>query len=356
MDVLTQNSTLDCFQIEFEAIPDGEQWLLAVSLDFHQHWETLLHGQIRFGLKGIDLSLDLHQATLTSIEAVSSAYPEVILPRCQDTPVWRFIAPAHQIVLETTLAQIQLATLQTTTTSYSGKALVTVTPADVSVTETQGLWKPDLSPNKHGVLERKIAAYLHEQLLTPHLAQVLLAQAKVEEIPPASPKVQSILTTEKLQAEIEQVIAAKTDDLVQLATVAALNLKTDLAGGNLLGTDLSGIDLSTADLHHAYLRGVDLSDADLSEANLSRVNLSGADLSGAYLSNADLSNSNLYRASLALANLSGANLSGVNLQEVNLSNANLSHTTVKNTVFGKNPGMSKLVREQLKEGGAIFED
>jgi uncharacterized protein YjbI with pentapeptide repeats len=359
MDVLTQNSTLDCFQIEFLAVPvqppQEDQWLLMVSLRFQQHWENLLNGQIRFGLKGINLSLQLEQATLSEIKSPTLENLEVTALSPQELPVWRFTAPTQQTVIDRTFNQIQLATLQPTTPNYRGEAVITTAPADVAVTEIHGLWKPDLSPNKHSVLERKIAAYLHEQLLTPHLAQVIFAQAEVETTP-TPPTVQPTLTTEKLQAEIEQVIVAKTENLVQLATVAALNLKTDLAGGNLLGTDLSGLDLSAADLHHAYLRGADLSDADLSEANLSRVNLSGADLSGAYLSNANLSDSNLYRASLALANLSGANLRGANLQEVNLSNANLSHTIVENAVFGKNSGMSESMREQLQAGGAVLRD
>jgi uncharacterized protein YjbI with pentapeptide repeats len=359
MDVLTQNSTLDCFQVEFLAVPvqppQENQWLLMVSLNFQQHWEDLFNGQIRFGLKGINLSLQLEQATLSETQSSTLEQLEVIPHSEQEPPFWTFTTPAKQTVLETNFSQIQLATLQPTGPNYSGEAFLAVTPADIAVTEIQGLWTPDLNPNKHSILERKIAAYLHDQLFTPYIAQVLFASEKVKRNH-SQPQIQPTLTTEKLQAAIEQVLVAKTEDIVQLATAAAVNHKTDLAGGNLLGTNLSGIDLSEADLHHAYLRGADLSDADLSSANLSRVNLSGADVSGAYLSNADLSNSYLYRASLALANLSGANLRGANLQEVNLSQANLSHTLVEEAVFGDNPGMSDSLREELLAGGAILRD
>ncbi|GAX40488.1 pentapeptide repeat-containing protein [Tolypothrix sp. NIES-4075] len=167
--------------------------------------------------------------------------------------------------------------------------------------------------------------------------------------------------------------------------------RADLIGANLsradlIGADLSDVNLSRANLSHADLIGANLSranliGADLIDANLSDANLSFADLSFAYLSRADLSRADLSRADLSLAdlsfadlsfaNLSGANLSGANLIDTklsdanlidadlsgaNLSGANLSGANVKNARFGNNQGISELIKRDLIQKGAIFED
>ena len=80
------------------------------------------------------------------------------------------------------------------------------------------------------------------------------------------------------QHSIYQILEAKTNDFVELAKIAGLDIATDFAGADLRGVDLRGVDLSGADLS-----GADLSGADLRGANLSGTNLSGADLSSAKL-------------------------------------------------------------------------
>lgn len=95
---------------------------------------------------------------------------------------------------------------------------------------------------------------------------------------------------------IQQVIAAETDDLLELASLAGLNPVEDLAGANL----------SCVDLSHTNLVGV----------NLSYTNLSYANLCGAELNHANLSRANLTGANLDQANLMGANLSGAIFQPV----------------------------------------
>lgn len=85
---------------------------------------------------------------------------------------------------------------------------------------------------------------------------------------------------------IEQVTAAQTDDLLELADQAGLDPASDLAGADLSHTDLShanlvAADLSYCDLSYANLTATDLSYANLSRANLTAVNLDGAKLIGA---------------------------------------------------------------------------
>jgi hypothetical protein len=100
------------------------------------------------------------------------------------------------------------------------------------------------------------------------------------------------------QHYIQQILEAETNDFVELARIAGLDIATDFAGADLSGAGLSGADLS----------GADLSGANLSLAKLSGADLSGADLRGADLSETDLSGAKLSRAKLSRAKLSRAKL------------------------------------------------
>jgi hypothetical protein len=122
--------------------------------------------------------------------------------------------------------------------------------------------------------------------------------------------------------ELYQLIAeADTDNFVELAKIADLDIKTDLVGADLTGTNLRGTDLSRTDLSGANLRVADLRVA----------NLTGADLSNACMINANLSRANLREANLFDANLSGANLNGANLNGANLVGTNLREANLVGT-------------------------
>jgi Pentapeptide repeats (8 copies) len=95
-------------------------------------------------------------------------------------------------------------------------------------------------------------------------------------------------------------------------------------------------DILDRHIEERYLASVDLSGADLHSADLSGANLRGADLSGANLRGADLSNANLIFA--------------------DLNDANMHFAKVDNTNFGYNQGISELMRQDLTDRGAIFED
>jgi uncharacterized protein YjbI with pentapeptide repeats len=158
----------------------------------------------------------------------------------------------------------------------------------------------------------------------------------------------------ELQNIIDQIYEADTQNLAELAQIAGLNLKKDLAGGSFLGAVLNSVELSGADLSRLNFRGAILTDADLSEANLRNANFSGADLSGAYLESADLQYTDFHKASLALVNLIGTNLSHANLTQTNITNANLSSATLTETLFGDNAGMTDTLKESLQQRGAKF--
>ncbi|MGL4503896.1 MAG: protein kinase domain-containing protein [Planktothrix sp.] len=87
------------------------------------------------------------------------------------------------------------------------------------------------------------------------------------------------------------------------------------------------------------------------EFNWRRTDLKEADLSGADLSGADLR-----WADLRGADLRGADLRGADLRWANLSKAKLENVIVFAALFGLNNGINKILREELIEKGAIFED
>jgi uncharacterized protein YjbI with pentapeptide repeats len=145
----------------------------------------------------------------------------------------------------------------------------------------------------------------------------------------------------------------------------------ELKGVNLIGSNLSNANLSFANLSFAKLGCVDLSDANLVNANLTNAKLGssnlsgtrlneaclhGADLSVADLINAILVDADLTKAILISANLNGANLSRADLSGANLKDINLSNANVKNTKFKSNLGISEVMKQDLIERGAIFDD
>ncbi len=357
----SQNLYPDLLSMALEAVPipsnsaNSDRFDLYLSLNFNQQWYSLLDGRIKLGLKGGQLKLRLHNSQLYEIPSQLDDYFEITTTASETEPTWIFTLKTTKSVLADSIGRVKLGTIQTIAQPFTLTATWAVFPADVTLTDAEDLWRHDISPNKHGVLERTIVFFLCKNQIPSPLSWIQLGSANLEIeaswVEEKKPEI-AFPTKEELKQLIQQIYTAKTDEMAELVQLARLNLKTDLAGGNLLATNLSAIDLNGANLKKVNLRGVDLTDADLSEADLNNANLRGADLSGAYLENADLSNADLYGTSLALTNLIGANLSNANLQEANLSDANLSRAIVTGAKFGNNTGLSEEMKQSLEHRGA----
>ncbi|MBR8828630.1 MAG: pentapeptide repeat-containing protein [Gomphosphaeria aponina SAG 52.96 = DSM 107014] len=349
----SQNQYPDCLSLELTAIPLllTEEFDLYLTIHFNEQWEQLLDGRLKFGIKKGTLKLTLENS---EIEAISETLGDSLGVSRETTTTWVFHSQPPAPVLKGSLPQAKLGKVKVKEQLYKIAASFVIEAADISVTDTEELWRHDLSPNKHGVLERYLAIFLLETKLKPYLSRVVLGSEGLKSEASLPDKEIAASTAAKVQAMIQSIYTAKTEDFLELVKLANLNIMTDFAGGNLLAAELSGVDLSGANLDQVNFRGANLTDADLSEANLSYAKFSGADLSGAYLENANLSNSDLHRASLALANLIGADLTGANLQEANLSNTSLSQARVRGARFGNNTGMSEEMKLTLEERGAIF--
>lgn len=358
----SHNQCPDCLSMEIEVAPLAEkenEFELYLTCKFNQQQENILDGKIKFGIRGGILQLSGENASIFEIYSDSNV---ITLPNQENnslvtTQSWQIRDNLKQEILKNNWEKIKLAKIKVAQKPYYLQAIFTVKTTDISVTNIEGLWKHDLSPNKHGILERKIANFIEEIHLSPYVSKTVFATNDFSL--PANifhQQDQNYLNqaTLKLHRIIETIYQTKTNNLPELAQIAGLNLLTDFAGGNFVGGDLSNIDWSGANLESINFRGAILTDADLSEANLSHAKLNGADLSGAYLEGANLKGTNFNSASLALANLIGADLTDAKFINTNLTNTNFFNAQVTGTVFENNIGLSPENKENLQKKGAIF--
>lgn len=368
----THNRYPDCLKMELTTHPlesDSPNHCLVelyLTLEFGEQWEPILGGRVKWGLKGGQLRLQLGSGMrlVGEPDSILSETSSAEIPALRVTTnsssatewLWQFAVEPSAPSLKGALAKVKLATLELAAQPENLEASFVADWADLSVTDAEDLWKHDISPNKHAILERQLARSLWEHRLMPYLSLTQLSfhpetSAKADES-----NEEEAAVARALQQVIDHISAANTDNFLELAAIAKLDPARDFVGGNLLGATLSSLDLSSVNFARINLRGADLSDADLSETNLSGANLRGADLSGAYLGNANLRNADLQRASLALANLGGADASGANLQEVNLSSTNLASVKVEGATFAQNPGLAEEVKLNLQQRGAIVRE
>lgn len=350
----------DCVSLNLKVLPltvettASEQLNLELTIRFNEQEKSLLNGQIKFAVKGGKLKLNLKNGQI--IEPKRSFNDECQLQNL--TPVeavWQFTPQIGQSYLKIPSISSQLAIIEVMADTYLSVTFE-VSPSDVSITQAEGLWRHDIHPNQHSILERVLAQFLWKNRLNPYLSQIKLSLDGLASESSDNQQNQGINphSLAQLHQTIETIYTSSNHNLLELAQLAQLNPKIDLCGGNFLATELSSIELSGANLIRSNFRGANLTDADLSEAILSYAKFSGADLSGAYLGNAKLNQGDFYRASLALANLIGADLTDANLVEANLSQTNLSGAIVNGAKFGENPGMTEEMAQSLRERGAIF--
>jgi len=372
--------------IPVSATPTATQHLdLYISLNFNEHWQPLLGGRVKFGLQSGTLKLNLANTKITlascqlvgdfKLLPIAEKAPEnqrgegvsdrlqkdetdytschVSIMEDESQPGWKFEVKRGKPFLKGLLKSAKVG--EVTTPEFRIEAVFEVAKEDIYVTDAEGLWPHDITPNQHSILERILTLYLATNQLQPALSWALLCE---DSSGVKRRDVEIVPQTEEalLQEMVDRIIGAETADFAALAKIANLNPAQDLAGANLRGTTLNAVDFSGANLDRANFRGADLSDADFSDANLQNAKFSGADLSGAFLGNADLKGADLYKASLALANLGGANLENANLVEVNLTNANLSGANVESAIFGNNSGLSEEMKVNLQQRGAIFQE
>ncbi len=347
--------------ISLDGSDGADRRQVVMSLATGSYWKQIAGGRVQVAIAQAYLTLELQNTTFSSVKD-DALIGHSITVRQFPNSIPRFeLVPSEGAILEASINNLPLGMLHiggesspvAVTAAVTMAVTVAIAPRDVRILTAEGLWRHDITPNKHGIIERTLARAIADADLLPYLSRIQFGHSysAVSSSPTSHP-----LDDTGLRTIITTIIDAPTSNLLDLAAHANLLVETDLAGAQLRGASLSRLDLSGVDLSYANLRGADLTDAELSEANLSYAKLGGADLSGADLGSATLQNADLHRASLALANLSGADLSHANLCETNLSQANLNGVHVDGALFSQNSGLTDETVRALVEKGARVEN
>lgn len=353
-----QNPYPDCVLMNLEAFPHATEadLTLVLKISFHEQWKMLLGGRVKFGLKRGVFKLEVRDG-----EFLPQPPERVTVWRSPNLTVkgfsWQFFPLPGSSLLKAAYQSLSLGTLQLQGQPCHLIATFEIQPAALTVTDAEGLWRHDLSPNKHAILDRVLAHFLVKYYLSPAVSWLQLAAGNLENWDDLFGDRQKTIDEQplkELETLIQRVYDAPSQNLQVLCELAGLEPKLDLAGGNFLGVTLSGEELSHAELMGSNFRGAILTDVDLSESDLDYAIFTGADLSGAYLEAARLRHADFRKGSLALANLIGSDLSQANLQGTIVSNANFSGAIVTDTLFGDNPGMTAEMRQSLRARGAKF--
>ncbi|MGK7931831.1 MAG: pentapeptide repeat-containing protein [Microcystaceae cyanobacterium] len=355
-----QNRYPDCLSLTLESSSPsqgkGNSCDLVIDLTVGEQWQDILKGKVKFRLQGGKLRIHAENASLTPLTASPESNYQII-STTESELVAGFRLNYTKKQLPFTLDNLKIAQFLPSSPQWCVTLQWEISPVDIYLTDAEGLWKHDITPNKHAILERCIIQRLHKIGFMPYLSCLqVTSQGSETEKTLLLPSVDFTETSHlsDLPSLIQSIYDVKTNDFLELAKLAGLDPQKDLAGGNFIATSLCGLELGQANLCYTHFRGADLTDIDLSEAQLSYANFSGADLSGGYLGDANLQYTDFHRASLALANLIGADLTKANLIETNLSQANLSGAVVTDAQFGQNVGLSPEDKEDLQQRGAIF--
>ncbi|MFN5513929.1 MAG: pentapeptide repeat-containing protein [Cyanobacteriota bacterium] len=337
--------------MDLEICPLAEGYRLELSLSAQEEKVSLLEGSLKFGLKTGRMSLEIQGGEFQPQE--TDVFPQISAPG----PGWLYPLPPDLTLWKGGSRRCSLGFLAPVSLPMLAVASFRVNLEELSILDGDHLWRPDLSPNQLGVIERLLARFLWRYSLPNPLSGL---QVAVGDLPAWEDRFSCPLLTPSAEAltelreSIEAVSQSPQTDLPTLAVLGKLDYQRDCAGGRFLGADLPGIEWQGSILRHGNFRGALLTDADLSGADLRYSVLSGADLSGAYLEGANLRGANCHKSSLALANLIGADLRGANLVGAALQQANLSGALVEGARLGDNAGLTPAMVENLQERGAVW--
>jgi hypothetical protein len=145
-------------------------------------------------------------------------------------------------ILQGNLEEIKLATIATLQEPVLVKATVSVTSGDVYLNDSEGLWLHDISPNKHAVLTKKLILFLLDNYFQPYLSWTQLSSEPIENWHSLVDKKDTIpneASLWQLERAIANVYQAKTEDLIELASLIELNPLVDFVAINLLGGELN---------------------------------------------------------------------------------------------------------------------
>lgn len=106
------------------------------------------------------------------------------------------------------------------------------------------------------------------------------------------------MNEQSMSDQLLAMLNADTEDFLELAKMAGLDIKRDFSGADLSGVNLANADLTGCDFSYADLSNANLSNTNLTRANLRNASFVKADLTGATLVEADLRGSNFLDAKI----------------------------------------------------------
>lgn len=350
----------DCFSFDLSLVSLEENSLeFELFLNYHLaiQEKNILDGKVKFSLRNFVLEITLKSAEFVSFNENNVTKLSQEIGSDNLTKIKAKIDNCLDQQGETVnTGSLKLGVIRIKSEDYCLDCSILASKSNLYFKEVEGLWTYNITPNKHAVLERKLADLVIFTYLQSYVSRVIVSgkNQDYQAILPSFNDEEIESYSQGLKKLIQVISQTTQDDFLTLTKIAHLNPLTDFIGANLVGVNLSGLNLSSGNFRYGNFRGADLTDTDLSDANLENARLNGADLSGAYLEGVNLRFANLTNASLALSNLMGADLTNANLTKTNLQNTSLAKVTVKNTVFADNPGLTDDKIRDLILQGAIF--
>lgn len=213
------------FNLKIKSVPT-EQIKLLLSLRFNEHWEQMLGGRFKVGLKGGELSLKLKNCTISlpsgalgksfklSVQALpkdqkqqqsnanqggvednlaeiksenqaniaQNPTPKITdnsqLISCQiktkgseENLAWVYALKTEEQILQGIIKKVILATINVTAKPCRIEAIFSVSAPDVYITEAEGMWPENISKKRKIVIQRAIVHRLLKRKLKPYLSR-----------------------------------------------------------------------------------------------------------------------------------------------------------------------------------------
>ncbi|MEZ2317848.1 MAG: hypothetical protein ACBR15_02450 [Microcoleus sp.] len=186
-----QDNFPDCLSMKLEGILiKSEQIDLPITIEFNEQWESLSRGRVKFGLKGGTLRLNLENAqipdklrNLTGLKELKERQANEnfkLSSMCQITtnglefnPAWVFELKIGSQVLKGMLPKENLGTLTVNNQPCCVEATFEVELRYVHITDIEGLWPKNTSPEKQRISTILIKKYLCDSL-QPYLSRAEL--------------------------------------------------------------------------------------------------------------------------------------------------------------------------------------
>ncbi|NCQ05692.1 MAG: pentapeptide repeat-containing protein, partial [Cyanobacteria bacterium] len=196
----------DCLFMELQFIPKvNNQFELYLNLKHNQQQEEILDGRVKFGLRYSKLLLTLNNLVFIEKAEINSSIITVANNVFSSQLIWDINYLSDGKFLQGNLTKIKLGVLELNSDYYELKAQIVAKKADIFITDIEGLWRHDITPNKHSILERKLAEFIENTQLTPYISQVIFC-SKDANFSSTLPHQKQDNLTEKQALELRKII------------------------------------------------------------------------------------------------------------------------------------------------------